>query len=439
MKKVYIRTLGCEKNTVDSENAARLLSDAGCSVIDDPEEADVLMVNTCGFIGDAKKQSIEAVFELNAVKEASGGKKTLIVSGCLTQRYAEELKKSLPEADFILGVNDYDKLPGIVLGTEKDKVYAGACGKIYKELGSRKLLTRPWSRSLKIAEGCSNICSYCIIPFIRGRYRSRREEDILKEARELAAEGCRELVIIAQDVTCYGRDFGKTDALPQLLRKLSVIEGIKWIRLMYCYEDEITDGLIEEIKNNDKICKYIDIPIQHCSDDILKAMDRKSTHDSIVGTVTKLRKQIPDIVIRTTLITGFPGERVPQFEELLDFIEDMRFERLGAFAYSREEGTKAAGLPGQVRSDVKQRRLDRVMTLQQRISLENNTKLIGRVMDVLVEEIEEDGTCIGRTYMDAPDIDNSVIFAGKPGTVPGSFVKVLITDAFDYDLTGEEL
>ena len=208
---------------------------------------------------------------------------------------------------------------------------------------------------------------------------------------------------------------------------------------MYCYEDEITDGLIEEIKNNDKICKYIDIPIQHCSDDILKAMDRKSSHDSIVGTVTKLRKHIPDIVIRTTLITGFPGERVPQFEELLDFIEDMRFERLGAFAYSREEGTKAAGLPGQVRSDVKQRRLDRVMTLQQRISLENNTMLIGRVMDVLVEEIEEDGTCIGRTYMDAPDIDNSVIFAGKPGTVPGSFVKVVITDAFDYDLTGEEL
>ncbi len=439
MKKVYIRTLGCEKNTVDSENAARLLSDAGCSVIDDPEEADVLMVNTCGFIGDAKKQSIEAVFELNAIKEASGGKKTLIVSGCLTQRYAEELKKSLPEADFILGVNDYDKLPGIVLGTEKDKVHAGACGKVYKELGSRKILTDPWSRSLKIAEGCSNICSYCIIPFIRGRYRSRREEDILKEARELAAEGCKELVIIAQDVTCYGRDFGKTDALPQLLRKLSGIDGIKWIRLMYCYEDEITDSLIEEIKNNEKICKYIDIPIQHCSDGILKAMNRKSTHDSIVKTVTKLRKQIPDIVIRTTLITGFPGERAEQFEELLDFIGDMRFERLGAFAYSREEGTKAAGLPGQVRSDVKQRRLDRIMTLQQRISLENNTKLIGRVMDVLVEEIEDDGTCVGRTYMDAPDIDNSVIFTGKPGTLPGSFARVLITDAFDYDLTGEEI
>ena len=439
MKKVYIRTLGCEKNTVDSENAARLLLDAGCSVIDDPEEADVLMVNTCGFIGDAKKQSIEAVFEMNAVKEASGGKKTLIVSGCLTQRYAEELKKSLPEADFILGVNDYDKLPGIVFGTDKEKVHAGACEKTYKELGSRKLLTKPWSRSLKISEGCYNNCSYCIIPFIRGRYRSRREDDILKEARELAAEGCRELVIIAQDVTCYGRDFGKKDALPLLLRKLSGIDGVKWIRLMYCYEDEITDALIEEIKTNDKICKYIDIPIQHCSDEILKAMDRKSTYDSIVKTVRKLRKQIPDIVIRTTLITGFPGERVPQFEELMDFIEDMRFERLGAFAYSREEGTKAAEFKNQVRSDVKARRLDRIMTLQQRISLENNTKYIGRILEVLVEEIEEDGTCIGRTYMDAPEIDNSVIFTGKPGTVPGSFVKVLITDAFDYDLTGEEI
>ena len=439
MKKIYIRTLGCEKNTVDSENAARLLTDAGCSVIDDPSEADVLIVNTCGFIGDAKKQSIEAIFEMNALKEESRGSKTLIVSGCLTQRYAEELKKSLPEADYILGVNDYDKLPDIVLGKEQGRVHASACEKAYKELGGRSLLTRPWTRSIKIAEGCSNVCSYCIIPKIRGRYRSRREEDILKEAAELAAAGCKELVIIAQDVTFYSKDLGRKNALPQLLRKISAIEGIRWIRLMYCYEDEITDELIEEIRANDKICKYIDIPIQHCSDDILKAMDRKSTHSSIVGTVTKLRKQIPGITIRTTLITGFPGERVPQFEELLDFIEEMRFDRLGAFAYSREEGTKAAELKGQVRSDVKARRLDRIMTLQQRISLENNTKLIGRTMDVLVEETEDDGTCIGRTYMDAPEIDNSVIFKGAPGTVPGDFVRVKITDAFDYDLTGEEI
>ena len=439
MKKVYIRTLGCEKNTVDSENAARLLIDAGCSVIDDPTEADVLLVNTCGFIGDAKKQSIEAVFELNDLKESSFGNKILIVSGCLTQRYAAELEKSLPEADFILGVNDYDKLPGIVLGADMDRVHAGACGKTFKELGSRALLTKPWTRSIKIAEGCANNCSYCIIPKIRGRYRSRREEDILKEARELAAAGCKELVVIAQDVTFYGRDLEIEDALPKLLRKLSLIDGIEWIRLMYCYEDEITDGLIEEIRTNDKICKYIDIPIQHCSDSILKAMDRKSTYDSIVGTVTKLRKQIPGIVIRTTLITGFPGERATQFDELLSFIEDMRFERLGAFIYSREEGTKAAGMKEQVRSDVKERRLDRIMTLQQRISLENNIKLIGREFDVLVEEVEDDGTCIGRTCMDAPDIDNSVIFPGSPSSVPGTFVKVRITDAFDYDLTGEEI
>ena len=439
MKKVYIRTLGCEKNTVDSENAARLLTDAGCVVVDDPKDADVLMVNTCGFIGDAKKQSVDAIFELNEYKQASDSDKMLIVSGCLTQRYASELEKELPEADYILGVNDYDRLPEIVMGSEKDRVHAGSCRAAYKELGSRQLLTVPWTRSIKIAEGCANNCSYCIIPKIRGRYRSRREEYILKEARQLAQEGCRELVVIAQDVTFYGRDFGLTDALPKLLRKLSSIEGIKWIRLMYCYEDEITDGLIEEIRTNDKICKYIDIPLQHCSDDILKAMDRKSTKASIVNTVTELRKLIPDITIRTTLITGFPGERVQQFEELMAFIRDMRFERLGAFTYSREEGTKAADIKGQVRSDVMERRLDRIMTLQQKISLENNTKLIGKEMEVLVEEVQDDGTCIGRTYMDAPDIDNSVIFTGRPGTVPGTFASVRITDAFDYDLSGEEI
>ncbi|MCR5010334.1 MAG: 30S ribosomal protein S12 methylthiotransferase RimO [Clostridia bacterium] len=439
MKKVYIRTLGCEKNTVDSENAARLLTDAGCVIVNEPEKADVLLVNTCGFIGDAKKQSVEAIFELNEVKESSGGNKLLIVSGCLTQRYTSELEKELPEADYILGVNDYDKLPAIVLGSDVGRVNAGSCGSTYKELGSRQILTVPWTRSIKIAEGCANNCSYCIIPKIRGRYRSRREEDILNEARQLAAEGCKELVVIAQDVTFYGRDLGISDALPKLLRKISGIDGIKWIRLMYCYEDEITDGLIEEIRTNDKICKYIDIPIQHCSDDILKAMDRKSTHETIVNTVTKLRKQIPDIAIRTTLITGFPGERAGQFDELMEFIESMRFERLGAFSYSREEGTKAAEMKGQVRSDVKARRLDRIMSLQQRISLENNTKLIGRELEVLVEEVEDDGTCIGRTYMDAPDIDNSVIFTGKPGTAPGSFAKVKITDAFDYDLSGEEI
>jgi len=439
LKKAYIRTLGCEKNTVDSENAARLLTDAGCVIVEDPQDADILLVNTCGFIGDAKKQSIEAIFELNEYKKASGGKKMLIVSGCLSQRYSSELQKDLPEADHILGVNDYDKLPGIAAGLDTERVHAGACGTVYKELGSRHMLTAPWTRSIKIAEGCANNCSYCIIPKIRGRYRSRKEEDILKEASELAAQGCKELVVIAQDVTFYGRDFGTADALPKLLRKLSLIEGIEWIRLMYCYEDEITDALIEEIRTNDKICKYIDIPIQHCSDDILKAMDRKSTHKTIVDTVTKLRKHIPDIAIRTTLITGFPGERVQQFEELMDFIETMRFERLGAFSYSREEGTKAAEMKGQVRSDVKARRLDRIMSLQQRISLENNTKLIGRELKVLVEEIEDDGTCIGRSFMDAPDIDNSVIFTGKPDTVPGTFVNVRITDAFDYDLTGEEI
>ena len=434
MKRVYIRTLGCEKNTVDSENAARLLTDSGCLIVDDPEDADILMVNTCGFIADAKKQSIEAIFELARGK----GDRTLIVSGCLTQRYSEDLKKILPEADYILGVNDYDKLPSIVAGSA-ERVAAGPCGKAYKELGGRMLMTLPWSRSIKIAEGCSNVCSYCIIPRIRGGYRSRREEDILKEARQLAVEGCRELIIIAQDVTYYGRDLGLSDALPGLLRKLSRIEGIKWIRLMYCYEDEITDSLIAEIRDNEKICKYIDIPIQHCCTDILKAMNRKSTADSINSTITKLRKEIPNIVIRTTLITGFPGETKEHFDKLLEFVETTRFERLGAFAYSREENTKAAAMKGQVRSDVKERRLDRIMTLQQRISLENNTGLIGRTFEVLVEEQDGADTYIGRTYMDAPDIDNSVIFTSQRKLRPGEFVNVKITDAFDYDLAGEEM
>ncbi|MBR5731062.1 MAG: 30S ribosomal protein S12 methylthiotransferase RimO [Firmicutes bacterium] len=428
-----MRTLGCEKNTVDSENAARILSDSGCVITEDPDDADMFLVNTCGFIKDAKQQSIQTIFDIARIK----GDRPLIVSGCLTQRYAKELEKELPEADYILGVNDYDRLPEIVTGLAAGRVFAGPCGKQYKELGARRLTTSPWTRSIKIAEGCSNVCSYCIIPAIRGRYRSRREEDILKEARQLAEEGCRELVVIAQDVTFYGRDLGLKDALPGLLRKLSAIEGIEWIRLMYCYEDEITEGLIREIKTNDKICKYIDIPIQHCNDGILKAMDRKSTGDSIRNTITTLRKEVPNITIRTTLIVGFPGETRQQFEELLQFVEDTRFDRLGVFTYSKEEGTKAAAMKGQVRSDVKQRRCDRIMAAQQQISLDHNRSFIGRTIPVLVEETDPDGSFIGRSRMDAPEIDNSVIFTGPEGVRPGDIVNVLITDAFDYDLCGK--
>lgn len=435
MTKVYIKTLGCEKNTVDSEYAAGILKNAGCLIVNDYEKADVLLINTCSFINDAKKQSIEDIFDLANKK----GNRKLIVSGCLSQRYASELSKELPEVDHFIGVNDYDKIADIVLGTDSNRVYANPCEKTYRELGNRLLTTNPWSRSIKIAEGCNNICSYCAIPFIRGRYRSRKPDDIINEAKILAQEGCKELVIIAQDVTFYGKDFKKQNMLPDLLKKLAKIDGIKWIRLMYCYEDEITDELIETIKEEKKIVKYIDIPIQHCSTKILKAMNRKSTKTSITKTINKLRDAIPDIVIRTTLITGFPGETKDDFEELYNFVKQTRFDRLGVFAYSKEENTKAAKLPKQVRSDIKERRRDKIMELQRQISLDNNQKYIGQTIEAIIEEIDEDGAYIGRCIFDAEGIDNGVIFTSKKKHKPGEFVNVLINDAFDYDLSGEEV
>ena len=435
MTKVYIKTLGCEKNTVDSEYAAGILVNAGCKIVDSADKADVLLVNTCSFINDAKEQSISDIFELAQVK----GNKKLIVSGCLSQRYSKELVKVMPEVDHFIGVNDYEKIADLVLGTDDTKAYANQCEKVYKELGDRYLTTNKWSRSIKIAEGCNNICSYCAIPFIRGKYRSRKPEDILEEAKTLAEEGCKELVVIAQDVTFYGKDFKKKDMLPKLLHDLCKIEGIDWIRLMYCYEDEITDELINTIKNEDKIVKYIDIPIQHCSTKILKAMNRKSTKTSIIKTIERLRKQIPGIVIRTTLITGFPGETKEDFNELYNFVKETKFDRLGVFAYSKEENTKAAKMPGQVRQDVKERRRDKIMELQRRISLENNQKYIGQIVNVIVEEIDEEGAYIGRCSFDAEGIDNGIIFTSKKKHKKGDFVKVLVNDAFDYDLSGEEM
>ena len=429
--KIYLKTLGCEKNTVDSENALALLRSANVSQTDDPDKADLLMVNTCGFIHDAKQQSIETIFDL--IREKRAGQK-LIVTGCLSQRYAQELAKEMPEVDFFLGVNDYAKLPDIVKGITAERIAANKAAKEYEELP--RLFTGGVSASIKIAEGCNNICTYCAIPFIRGLYRSRKPEDILTEAKALAEQGVKELLVIAQDVTGYGRDFGRTDMLPELLRDLCAIDGLKWIRLMYCYEDEITPQLIRTIKDEPKICKYLDIPIQHSSDRILKAMNRKSTEQSIRSTITELRKQIPDIVIRTTLITGFPGETKEDFKALQDFVSEMQFDRLGVFPYSKEEGTAASNMPHQVRSDVKQRRADRIMALQQKISLQNNQKYIGKTMEVLVEEVFDDGSYSGRTAYDAPEIDDGVLFTGPAGLQPGTFVPVTITDAFDYDLSG---
>lgn len=433
--KVFIKTLGCEKNTIDSEFAAGLLVKKGNKICDDPQEADVIIVNTCGFIEDAKRQSIDTILEL-ADQKKEGQK--LVVTGCLSQRYSKELSKDLPEADLILGVNDYARLPELLGCSDTERVTVSAEHKDFEELGERLKTDTPWTASIKIAEGCNNACTYCAIPMMRGKYRSRKPEAVLKEAEMLAKNGCRELIVIAQDVTYYGRDFGRKDMLPELIRSLCRIDGIEWIRLMYCYEDEITQGLIDVIKEEPKVCKYIDIPTQHGSDSILKAMRRKSTRRSIESTIKRLRKQVPGIVIRTTLITGFPGETRKEFAELEDYVLKNRFDRLGVFAYSKEEGTPAAAMKPQVRRDVKERRRDRIMELQREISLEHNLKYAGDLVEVLVEEDCGDGSFIGRSRGDAPEIDNGVIFTSQRKLKPGDLVYVRVDDAFDYDLSGHE-
>ena len=431
--KVYIKTLGCDKNTCDSDYVAGLLLQKGHSLTDSPDKADIMIVNTCGFIKDAKMQSIETILELGENKRK--GQK-LIVTGCLSQRYAKELASEMPEVDSFLGVNDYMSLPD-ALESEERMVKAAKAPRCYEEFGTRVRLEKGVSAPIKISEGCTNVCSYCAIPFMRGGYRSREPKAVLEEAKALAKSGVKELLIVAQDSTAYGSDFKKPYSLARLLNELCKTEGIHWIRLMYCYEDEITDELIETIKKQDKIVKYIDIPLQHHSAKILKAMNRKSTPESIDNTIAKLRREIPEIRIRTTFIVGFPGETKADFKELCEFAERARFDRLGAFTYSKEEGTRAAKMKSQVKDDAKERRLSRLMELQRGISLEKNTGLIGSEMEVLIEGPDSPGVYIGRTAYDAPGIDNEVIVSSKKKLKPGSFVKVKIKDAFDYDLSGD--
>ncbi|MDD3168145.1 MAG: 30S ribosomal protein S12 methylthiotransferase RimO [Eubacteriales bacterium] len=433
--KIYIETLGCAKNASDSDTAAAILEAAGHAIVTDPGEADGIIVNTCGFINDAKKESINRIFDMAEYKKKGG---LLIVSGCLSQRYGEELYKEMPEVDIFLGVNDYPSLPEILSNHVEGQraKYLSVYEKGFLETGRRKRMEPSFSATIKIAEGCNNVCAYCVIPSIRGPFRSKRMEDILSEAKLLAGEGCRELILIAQDVTAYGLDLYGELKLAVLLKELCKIEGIHWIRLMYCYEDRITDELIEVMAGEEKVCHYIDIPIQHASDSILKAMNRRSTKASILDTIARLRNAIPDIHIRTTLITGFPGESSRDFEELMDFIESQKFERLGVFTYSKEVGTPAARMKNQVRESVKNKRKDLLMTKQLEISLASNEEKIGKILEVLVEEIEEDGSYIGRSRYDAPEIDNSVIFSADTICMPGDIVSVKIEDAFDYDLVG---
>ncbi len=443
--KLYIETMGCPKNFNDSESIGGIWESTGMSLTDDPAEADAILVNTCGFINDAKQESIGCIFDMarfideSAKQAPDHEKKILIVSGCLSQRYGKELADEMPEVDIFLGVNDYEKLPQLVKEYRKGKrLQAFSCQPdAFYEFSARKIKDNPYSMTLRIAEGCNNCCAYCVIPQIRGAYRSRPMENIIEEAELLASKGCREIILIAQDVTEYGTDIYGRLMLPELLRKLCRVDGIRWIRLMYCYEDKITDELIEVMASEEKICDYIDIPLQHVSDGVLSAMNRHSTTESIKDTLGRLRTAMPDIHIRTTLITGFPGETEEEFEELLKFVEETRFERLGVFAYSREEGTVAGDMENQIDEDVKTMRADAIMRRQLDISREINESKVGDTMTVMVDGTDEDGAYLGRTVYDAPEIDNTVIFTSDEELVPGDMVQVKITDAFDYDLVGK--
>ena len=438
---VFFDTLGCLKNFNDSDMAMGILEARGHHIVESPEEADAIVVNTCGFIDDAKKESIGEIFDMAAYKEQ--GKK-LIVSGCLVQRFSEELFKEIPEADGFIGVNDYEKLPDLLDQLQQDgkrfrKVEEVQDGALEEETRMRKIPQRVYSTSIRIAEGCDNRCTYCIIPSIRGKYRSRSMESIVEEASRLAQAGCRELNVIAQDTSYYGMDLYGEPKLAALLRKLAEIDGIQWIRILYCYEENITDELIQTMAEEPKICHYIDIPLQHSNDKVLREMNRRSTQASIRDTIHRLREAMPDICIRTTMIVGFPGETEEEFSDLMDFVREIRFSRLGAFTYSQEEGTPAAAREHQVPEEIKNERLDALMMEQMQISNDANQAFVGKMLPVMVDEQDEDGAYIGRTPYDAPEIDNSVIFTSDRELKPGDIVSVRIDDAFDYDLEGTDV
>ena len=431
--KVYIDTLGCPKNQNDSEFAAGVLEENRYVITDDPEDADFVIVNTCGFIEDAKRESIDRIFTMAQIKKP-GAK--LIVSGCLAQRYSVELFEEMPEAFCFIGVNEYARIGEILDGLKERSVFAGPCVSDHLEKTVRKLSDNPYTSTLKIAEGCDRHCTYCVIPKIRGKYRSKRMEDVISEAEALAAAGCVELVLIAEDTSCYGRDLYGRTMLPELLRKLCRVEGIRWIRLMYCYDEGITEELADVMAGEEKICHYIDIPLQHASDKVLREMARRSDRRSIEERVAMLRAKMPDIAIRTTFIVGFPGETDEDFAELSDLVENLEFERLGVFKYSLEEGTPAGEREDQVPDETKEFRENSIMMRQMEISRAHNEALIGKTLDVIVDAYQEDGTYSGRTRYDAPEIDNGVIFTSEEPLRPGDIVPVLIEDAFDYDLTG---
>lgn len=434
--KIGLISLGCDKNRIDSEIILSKIN-ADNVIVNDPREADVIIVNTCGFIESSKQESIDTILEMAEYKNKYNCK-LLVVTGCLTQRYGKELKELLPEADIMLGVNDYDKLNESIercIEGKKDKVYSFNYSDSTINEGRRILTTESATAYLRIAEGCDNFCTYCIIPKIRGRYRSRNMDNIMKEAGNLAEQGVKEIILVAQDTTRYGIDIYGKKMLPELIREISKIDSIEWIRILYCYPEEITDELIDEIANNNKVCHYLDIPIQHISNDILKLMGRRGRKEEIINNINKLRAKVKNIVIRTSIIVGFPGETAENFNELKEFVRKIRLDKLGVFTYSQEEGTPAADMESQVEEKVKKEREKELMLLQQQISKEINDNRVDRIYKVLVEGKEED-LWYGRSFEMAPEIDGLIYFKSDNILKKGDMLNIKITKSFEYDLMG---
>lgn len=438
MKLLFI-SLGCDKNLVDTEHMLSMITQDGITITNDENEADVIVVNSCCFINDAMEESIQTLIDMGTLKETAN-LKALIVTGCLAQRYAAEITEQIPEVDAIIGTNSYDEIVSVihdVLDGKKIQIEKPLSG-LPENYAGRTLTTGGHFAHLKIAEGCDKHCTYCVIPSIRGAYRSVPMEQIIKEAEKLAQDGVKELILVAQETTLYGVDLYGKKMLPELLERLSAIEGIYWIRLQYCYPEEITEELIHTMATNPKICHYIDIPIQHANDDILKRMGRKTSQADIRHIVASLREAMPDICIRTTLICGFPGETVEAHEELKTFVADMKFDRLGCFAYSRQEGTPADTFPDQIAEELKQTRVAEIMELQQDISAACNETYIGRTLDAFVEgKVADENVYVARTYRDAPDVDGYLFIQTTRELMTGDIVSVQVTGSYEYDLIGE--
>jgi len=441
LKKIYMHSLGCSKNLVDSENMLGILTKKGYKVTDYADKADYIIINTCSFINDAQQESVNAILFAADIKNNINKKAKIIVTGCLSQRFGEELGKEIPEVDIIVGTGGFEKINEFIDEYEKDKkllVDTTIALDIDKDI-PRNTLTESWYAYLKIAEGCSNHCTYCVIPQLRGPYKSRKIESIVEEAKILALKGAKEIIIIAQDTSKYGLDIYGERKLHEVIRRVSEIEGVKWIRIHYLYPEDIYDELINEFKNNEKLTKYFDIPMQHINDRILKRMNRNTSRKQILDLIDKIREEVDGAIIRTSLITGFPGETKEEHEELKNFLMEYKLDRVGIFKYSREEHTPAYKLPGQIDEEVKQERFNELMEIQQGISYENNLLKIGMTYDVLIEEKDVENIYVGRTYMDSVEIDGCVYVTSDKELSLGDFYRVKISDVLEYDLMGDEV